>query len=183
MIVRFNCDLTHKTNRKNTSHVSYCDIDNENYDDTTVPLFDSLTDDDIVNAQDTIYDYIDDEENESGNDSDDDIPGFAAAGSKRLIQSSDPNLPPAKRRKTADRGEYIIPVQEYEFINNFITKFVNDNKIKKTITWNESALAKLQQALNSLQNPIKDTIGVVCKKINAYIKVVELSTSQAPPSD
>jgi hypothetical protein len=88
---------------------------------------------------------------------------------------SDSELPATKkaRARVADRTEMVVP---YEAINNlkeFVSHYVSKNNIVTPSRWNESAISSLTMALdewNTNHDPIKDTLGIVQKKINVFVK-------------
>jgi hypothetical protein len=88
----------------------------------------------------------------------------------KIIQENDSEIPailPTKRKPTA---LYVLPVDEYNAINDFISKYVEENNITSSYRWTEHRLNQLQLAASNFSPTILDTIETLKKKLMKLVK-------------
>lgn len=88
---------------------------------------------------------------------------------------------PFYQTKVTKNSYYVLPVQEYKDIEEFILHYISARNIKNQIRWTAEKLLDLQNAALTWKTTIKDTSSVLGSKINKHIKDNPITNSVHHP--
>lgn len=90
------------------------------------------------------------------------------------------------RIKETKTSYYELPMAEYQNVNDFMAEYAKVKHLVKPIRWTNTKLIDLQLFINTWHVPMKDTIDALAKKINTFLKSIQIlepilpSPSQSP---